>query len=267
MQSPAGLKVTAVRGILFSMKKLIIARKISRLLFMVLFIYALLPSSCLLVKDTVPKDMFLKIDPLTQIFGSISSRVLFPGIVFAILMLALTLIFGRFFCGWVCPLGTVIDVFGDSRKKWMRVSSGTNKILYSVKYYILGIIALASIFGIRAAWTLDPMFIMLSLIVFGTVPLMAFACCSAFITKRFWCRAICPLGAIYAIAARFSLLRRYVIECDGCSRCKADCRMQAIKDDMDYVKSECILCMDCVYECSAGKTRFSWLSRAKRSQA
>ena len=234
---------------------------------MVLFLYTVLPSSCPLARGTVHKDIFLKIDPLTQILGSISSRILFPGIVFAILMLMLTFIFGRFFCGWICPLGAVIDVFGGIRKKWMRVSAGTNKILYSVKYYILGIIALCSILGIRAAWTLDPMFIMLSLIVFGAVPLMAFACCSAFITKRFWCRVICPLGAIYAIAARFSLLRRYVIECDGCSRCKADCRMQAIKDDMDYDKSECILCMDCIYECPARATRFGWLSRAKRPQA
>ena len=244
-------------------RRLIITRRVSQALFMSLFLYTLLSSSYSL-SGVLPRDVFIKIDPLIQILGSISGRTIFPGMLFALLMLILTLAFGRFFCGWICPLGAMIDLFSNIRKKRISLDAAKNRRVSLVKYYILGGMLLFSIFGISITWMLDPMTIAARFFVFESIPILMFACGSAFIVKRLWCRAVCPLGAIYALVARFSLLERSVGKCTACFRCKANCRMQAVKDDMGYIKDECILCMDCIYDCQSHETRFTWSSRAKK---
>lgn len=82
------------------------------------------------------------------------------------------------------------------------------------------------------------------------------ACALSLVIKRFWCRALCPLGAIYAIVSRRALLRRTFEGCTACGICKSECRMGAIRDDLGYAQGECILCMDCVYDCPQHVTRF-----------
>ena len=244
-------------------RRLIIARRASQVLFMALFLYMLLPYSYSL-SGVLPRDIFIKIDPLIQVFGSISGRTIFPGMAFALLMLILTLAFGRFFCGWICPLGAMIDLFSNIRKKRASLDAVRNRRMSLVKYYILGGMLLFSIFGISITWMLDPMTIAARFFVFGSIPMVLFACGSAFIVRRLWCRAVCPLGAIYALVARYSLLERNVGKCTACFRCKANCRMQAIKDEVAYIKDECILCMDCIYDCQSYETRFTWSLRAKK---
>jgi len=81
---------------------------------------------------------------------------------------------------------------------------------------------------------------------------------AADLLKRSWCRMICPLGALYGLFARFSLLERIVGSCSHCRKCSSSCRMAAVTKDAAYVKSECILCMDCVYNCPSATTRFDF---------
>ena len=297
------------------MKKLVIIRRSSQVFSFVLFTY-ILWSTTYPLHGIFPPDTFFKINPLIIIFTSISERVVVPGIVAAIFMLVLTLILGRFFCGWICPLGAIIDTAGAVRKNQAEFPEKKNKLLPSIKYYVLGIIALFSFAGLQVAWVFDPMVITARFISLNLIPALTFGvdrvlvhiiralnfysplydfyrllkasvlginvyyfshsgiiltffvviCASTFITKRFWCRSACPLGAIYALTARFSLLRRTVDKCITCLKCKAHCRTAAIKDDLGYIKGECILCMDCIYECTIHKTRFAWPSSRKLSK-
>lgn len=299
------------------MKKLIVLRRFSQTVFSALFIY-ILWSTTYPLKGLLPPQTFFKIDPLIIFFTSISERIILPGMLFAFLTLVLTLIFGRFFCGWICPLGTAVDAVGALRRNRTGQKDSTNKKLRSIKFYILGLVGLLSLFGIQLAWVFDPMVIMARFVSLNLIPsvtsvvntlfialiknlhlygfvydfyrglkssflginvyyfshsgfiflLFLFICSMALLIKRFWCRALCPLGALYALVARFSFLRRTIIEkCTRCLVCKSGCRMGAIKDDSNYITAECILCMDCVYDCPAHITKFNWPSFKRNSKA
>ncbi len=273
------------------MKKLVLIRRLSQIFFLLLFIYILWSVRHL--------SAVFKIDPLVSIFNP-----------FSLAMLALTLVLGRFFCGWVCPLGAIIDMCGIRAKNR---DSG----LRQVKYYILGAIVVAAFLGIQIAWIFDPIVITARFISLNLIPSLTLALARLFIflikgmnfyaplydfyrllklsvlgakvyyfphslvtlgfflvvlallaiTKRFWCRFLCPLGAIYALIARFSLLSRNVDKCAHCMKCSVGCRMSAIKEDTDYIKEECILCMDCIYDCPDRATKFMWPAKKAKTMA
>ncbi|MBC7288141.1 MAG: 4Fe-4S dicluster domain-containing protein, partial [Armatimonadetes bacterium] len=65
---------------------------------------------------------------------------------------------------------------------------------------------------------------------------------------RFWCRTICPLGALLGLVARWGIWRRVVEGCVGCKRCAGECKMGAIPRDRpeQTLTAECILCYDCI---------------------
>ena len=74
---------------------------------------------------------------------------------------------------------------------------------------------------------------------------------------RFWCRYICPVGAIMAVTQKNSLLgmHRDPVKCSDCKECETACPMQIPILDLDWKKfndSECILCMACIDACPAG---------------
>jgi ferredoxin len=75
--------------------------------------------------------------------------------------------------------------------------------------------------------------------------------------SRLWCRALCPLGAVYAVASARAPFHRIVDECKRCSLCSRECRTGAIREDMSYARGECVLCMDCVYTCPSRGVRFA----------
>src|SRR3989338_5441278 len=229
------------------MKKLVLIRRFSQIFFLLLFIYILWSVRHL--------SAVFKIDPLVSIFNP-----------FSLAMLALTLVLGRFFCGWVCPLGAIIDMCGIRAKN-------RDLGVRQVKYYILGAIVVAAFLGIQIAWIFDPIVITARFISLNFIPSTTFALDRLFIfmirgmnfyaplydfyrslklsilgakiyyfphsfvtlsffiiicglvslTKRFWCRVICHLGAIYALTARVCLLRRNVDKCMHCMRCSINC--------------------------------------------
>ena len=287
-----------------------ILRRVSQGFFLVLFIY-ILWSTTYPLQGLLPPGTFFQINPLLVFITSISQRILLPGVAFCAAMLILTFILGRFFCGWICPLGTTIDIVGALKRKSSKPTDALNSKIRKGKFIILTVIFIFAALGIQIAWLFDPMVIMgrfVSLNLIPTVTLIlnkafistiqglnmygplydfyrtlkssllgvrvayfdhslliflffVFIAGSALFLKRFWCRVICPLGALYSLAARFSLLSRIVSSCVDCKRCKSTCRMGAISDDLSYAKGECILCMDCIYDCPAHATTFAFTAK------
>lgn len=69
--------------------------------------------------------------------------------------------------------------------------------------------------------------------------------------KRFWCRNLCPLGALLGIFSKYRLVKRFVsADCTSCSVCQTQCKMNAIEDDYSINNTvECIECDTCQHVC------------------
>lgn len=294
------------------MKRMIAVRRLSQAVFLILFLY-ILWSTAYPLTGLLKPDILFKADPLIMIITSVSERVVLPGIIFSVCMLVLSVILGRFFCGWVCPLGTAIDMTGALSRKKRGVSDKANAIIRKIKFYILGVIFIFALLGRQIAWIFDPIVTIGRFVSLNLIPAVTFAINSFFIflikylnlggpvkdvyralkptvlgvktyyfthaaaifmffavillaslvISRFWCRALCPLGAIYALLAKAAPLKRVVEKCTSCRYCKSRCRTGAIRDDISYAPGECVLCMDCVYDCPAHITRFKFVLPVK----
>ncbi len=74
----------------------------------------------------------------------------------------------------------------------------------------------------------------------------------SWVSPRFWCRHVCPSGALMALLSRKPLLRRQVTDdCTKCGKCVSNCPMNAIEKDSPKSThhEECILCRKCEKIC------------------
>lgn len=109
------------------------------------------------LKIHLPVDLFLRMDPLLIIGASLAARVLVPGLFVALVVLVFTAILGRFFCGWICPLGTTIELADDvlykgKKRRW----ANHERVARGIKYVHLIVILMAALFGYGLAFFLDP---------------------------------------------------------------------------------------------------------------
>lgn len=111
-------------------------------------------------------NSFFRANPLvlfSYFFSSFSLIwLLFP----AILLTFFTFLLGRFFCGWICPLGTTIDFFSKFFKKKEKKVISSN-----LKYYLLFFLLFVSFFGINITGFLDPIAILVRFLTFSIFPL------------------------------------------------------------------------------------------------
>jgi polyferredoxin len=285
----------------------IVVRRISQTVFLLLFVYVLW-STTYPLRGPIPPEIIFKIDPLLVFFVSLSERVILPGIFLSGVLVLSALVLGRFFCGWICPLGTFNDWLSSLRKRKAVPGEPQNRKIRKIKFGILAVIGICALGGFQAAWFFDPLVIMARFISLNLIPTVTLGLGNFFITgirsfglyggfydfyhelrntvlgvsvyyfsnsvpifvffsclslpvlfvSRIWCRMLCPLGALYALAAKGAILERKVGNCTGCMVCRSDCRMGAIEEGGRYAKGECILCMDCLYTCPANVTSFGW---------
>jgi polyferredoxin len=78
--------------------------------------------------------------------------------------------------------------------------------------------------------------------------------------RRFWCKFLCPLGALLGLLSRYAILNRSVSEgCDGCGVCRRACQGGAAPDAKEgWLKSECMACMNCDDACPQNAVRFGF---------
>ena len=191
------------------------------------------------------------------------------GMFLLIAFLAMSWVFRKSFCSWLCPVGTVSEylwrlgeqTFGRN----FRLPRGLDIALRSLKYILLGLFLYAvgamSVAEIRAflggPYGLVDDVKMLNFFRFlgatSAVSLAVLIFASVFV-QNFWCRYLCPYGALLGLAALASPLRIRRVEslCIDCGKCAKACPSALPVDRLITIQSaECTGCLECVAECPA----------------
>lgn len=198
----------------------------------------------------------------------------------------LTLLFGRFFCGWICAMGSLGDLLTSIRNglkiKELQIEESTDIKLKLVKYIIL-------LFSIIFVWVLqivaipqglnplDAFGILISLenldllfttSLIATVLLIGILGASFFV-PRFFCRYLCPTGAILSLISlpRMLTIKKPRENCRNCSLCTQNCPMSIPLYKTDKSRSgECIECGQCVVGCPMKNCNMQFLGMELNSK-
>ena len=98
-------------------------------------------------------NILFRLDPLLALCASVAGGVLISLMWPALITIVLTIVLGRFFCGWVCPMGTLID---GCHKLIRPKDDGRDRKCRSWKFYLLGFLIIGAWFGLPAAGYFDP---------------------------------------------------------------------------------------------------------------
>jgi polyferredoxin len=185
-----------------------------------------------------------------------------------LVFIASSLLLKRAFCAWLCPVGTLSEYLWKLGRKLL----GRNLVLprwldiplRSIKYllmaffvFIVGSMSAAALeafmvtpYGILADVKMLHFFLRMSAtaaIVIAVLMLLSV------VIKNFWCRYLCPYGAVMSLASLFSpiTIRRDPESCIDCGKCAKACPQHLPVDRLIRVRSvECTACMECVSACS-----------------
>jgi ferredoxin-type protein NapH len=159
-----------------------------------------------------------------------------------------SMLLGRFYCGWICPINTMMDgvdyIYKKRKVKRRTVPNWAKKpfVRYLSLAVFIGIIVLTLITGRKIP--LLPM-----LVILGTI-------IALFYVPAFWHRYLCPYGALLSITGSLARFHWKVDEslCSKCEVCKKVCPAEAVFKENKQAfpkleKSLCLECLACVKAC------------------
>jgi MauM/NapG family ferredoxin protein len=284
------------------------ARRISQIVFLALFIYLFIQTEYKGHDQLgLPVRLFLDFDPLIALSSILATRAVQAIFLLSLITIAVSIVAGRVFCGWVCPLGTLNTIVGwyRMRRGRPRPDDGRYPKLRPVKYFILVFILVAAVFGWNAAGLLDPISLTIRSLAIGYNPGInhivrtvldtvyqwgipgispaADAIYSAMtgtllafeqpvfrqmipialiftailglnmLAPRFWCRYLCPLGALLGICGTKQFLARVDVKesvCIRCGTCNRTCQGDATPFPAGkWASRECLVCWNCREVC------------------
>ena len=290
-------------------------RRASQIFFLLLFTFLLLRTefrgavgSGSELRMHWPVRLFFELDPLAALSNALAAHALYRGLLWSLSILLPVMFFGRFFCGWICPMGTIHHFFGSLKSEKKRGKQGIDANRYKpwqrTKYVILIAVLVAALCGAGLVGWFDPFSLLVRSMGLSVLPAVNYAsnsmlnalehsdggllqatgtalhaalaatilnfkqphfrqgvylglifllllAANAWVT-RFWCRALCPLGALLGVASRWSVLglHKDAAACDKCNLCLLHC--QGGDDPIGaapWHKAECLMCMNCVDAC------------------
>lgn len=224
---------------------------------------------------------FLPISSMMSLYYFFISGNIHPahpaGLVIFVAILSISFVFGKSFCSWVCPIGFISESLGDFGekiqkklfKKRIQMPKFLDYPLRSLKYLLLGFFVNAIFISMTAAalkYFLDSPYNIISdvkmyyffanisqfsLIVIAVIMLLSV------VFRNFWCRYLCPYGALLGIFSLLSPLKikRNKESCIDCNLCAKACPSFIKVDKVSTVFSdECSTCMSCVDVCPVKDT-------------
>lgn len=205
-----------------------------------------------------------------------------------------SLFLGRATCGWVCPFGLINDIIGAVGKR-KRLHPSTVLSLWKFALFLAGLFIFIDVsiyyneiigksikgyfgsFGGAPSTFIDPVTTMFSLLfwmsyndkwpsdVYGwfklpaelywRILIMVVVIIACYYFPRFYCKALCPLGAVMGLAAKYSILpiginRGLCNECKSCERaCPMNVPLLDFLDSGEVRHPQCILCLKCIEAC------------------
>jgi polyferredoxin len=295
-------------------------RRITQTLFLLFFLYLFLQTVYHPINRVGGRvTLFFELDPLAMLGVWLASHVIVTAMLLALITLGITLIFGRWFCGWICPFGTLHNLFTGIRggRVKAKLETGGYNRWQKAKYYVLVGLLVGTVMGVNVIGWLDPFsFLYRSLATsvypaiqwgttalfgwiydanpgFGSVRVTAvtepvyavlrkyflaveqpryfggmligilFGVVLAlnFFRARFWCRYVCPLGALLGLVGKNPLVqfKNNPDQCNNCRLCLADCQGGASpQDPQGWKPSECFFCWNCKSDCPSQAISFNF---------
>lgn len=169
--------------------------------------------------------------------------------------LLLSTYFGRFYCGYICPINTGMELIDDNTDKKKRkrkpVPMAFKKSV--VRYGILALFLGTMIIVFKTGKKLPVLPVLFGLGIIITV----------FYKPEFWHRHLCPYGTLLSIFSRFNkkLYMVYNENCIKCGKCVRVCPADAFiwEDKKEYpviIKNECLQCGKCVEVCPTSSIKY-----------
>ncbi len=292
-------------------RKWLILRKASQIFFFLTFLvffqwsrreFYLNPATTANLKQKLI-NIPLKMDPLVMLSQILASRTFLAGSLLAIITVIITLLLGRVWCGWFCPVGTLLDWM--PLRSWKKKQPAVHEGFRGIKYVVLLITLFSALLTNLTLLIFDPLTILyrtlttaiwpaldhlitwieftlypvpfLQPIIGGFDSLIRPAIFPAhpatyrygllyfgffgllvalnLLAPRFWCRYLCPLGAMLGLLGKFSLVHCEVSNtCSTCGKCFDQCPTGAIQSNEVVFcdPGECTMCMACAVECPGG---------------
>lgn len=176
------------------------------------------------------------------------------------LSVILTFFFGRFYCGWFCPINTLMKVVTWIKR---RLKIGILKIPRPLqhpffRYSLLVLFLLTFVFVMKTGRKLP---VLPALLILGTG-------LTLFFPEELWHRYLCPYGTILHFSGARAV-RALIVDtnlCNGCGKCSRVCSGGAVwrTDEKKYniERESCLLCLDCIDSCPQGAIRYQHQIRA-----
>lgn len=230
-----------------------------------------------------PINWLLELAPLTAVATLLATGTLYGNLLWGLVAIILTAILGRFFCGFVCPLGAMNHFLGWLARRGHstleRVAANRFSPNQSLKYYFLIFLLILAALGTVQTGLIDPLPLIYRSLNLAILPLVdsklhgqrlyasVWLLGLIFLTvaslnllrPRFFCRFLCPLGALFGLLASLSPWRigkQKAGKCGDCRMCEEFCE-GACRPSEEIILGECVLCLNCLDRCPSGRITFA----------
>ncbi|MFB3891774.1 MAG: 4Fe-4S binding protein [Phycisphaerae bacterium] len=232
--------------------------------------------------DIIPVETFLALDPLVSISVALAARTWIWSLPWAGAIVLACVLFPRGFCGYVCPLGTLIDAFDwILGRRCSRLHIRRPNGWAAARYGVLTAVVVASLFGVLLGGFLAAIPVLTHGLAFAFGPLesglvrgwdsvpplnyghwASLALLAAVVGlgvfgRRFWCRYACPTGAFFSVTSTLRVAQREVTTaCIRCGQCVKACPFDAINPDFSTRTDRCTFCQTCGGACPVRAIQF-----------